>query len=117
MVLVTFLSLYSIPSIDIPAFEVPNLDKAVHFIFYFVASILGCLFVRERTNGQVGIHRTMVIVGLGLIIYGIIIEILQSTLTSYRDGNIYDGMANTAGTLIGLMFINYLFSGKKELKW
>ncbi len=119
MLLVTFLSLYSLPSldIDIPVFEISNMDKAVHFVFYLVASILGCLFVRERTNGQVNMLKTMIFGGLALIIYGIIIEVLQSTLTSYRDGNIYDGMANTAGTVIGMLVINYLFSRKKELKW
>jgi len=52
-----------------------------------------------------------IIVPLGLIIYGIILEGLQSGLTTYRTGDLYDALANTAGVIVGLIFFNTI------IKW
>ncbi|MDB4098780.1 VanZ family protein, partial [Polaribacter sp.] len=49
------------------------------------------------------------------ILLGVIIEISQSTLTSYRTGDYYDVIANSLGVLLGLLVFNML-SKKIEVK-
>ncbi len=89
----------------------------MHFFFYFVAAILGSLLIRERTKGQLSKSRSAILATLAVIVYGIIIEVLQSTFTQYRSGEIYDVFANSLGAFFGAGLIISLFSGKTPLKW
>ena len=47
MVFVTFSSLYSFEGSGLNMFNIPYVDKVVHFMFYFVAAVLGSLFFIE----------------------------------------------------------------------
>ena len=117
MALVSFLSLYEFsPDNDIDI-EVPNIDKIVHFFFYFIAAILACLFIRERSNGRLPIRKAMLYTAIFLILFGLGIEILQEKITTYRSGDIFDLIANTTGILVSLFVINYVFSSKSGLNW
>ncbi|WP_265242154.1 VanZ family protein [Muriicola sp. Z0-33] len=118
MILITCLSLFTLPGdSDIPGFDIPNKDKAAHFIFYFGALILGCFFLREQTNGTLRRTKAVLIIGISVIIYGIIIEVIQEVFTEYRTADIYDALANCIGALAGAVTIKLLFSGKRPLKW
>ncbi len=117
MALITFLSLNSFSEFQDVGIEIPNLDKIVHFIFYFVATFLGCLFVRERTRGSAQFLKTLVITGFVILLYGSLIEILQAFYTVDRSGEILDFMANFLGVLFALFTVNYLFSPKTGLNW
>jgi len=117
IVIITFLSLYSFEDFDTREIYFPHLDKAVHFIFYFVATILGALLIRERTKGQLNLSRSVVITVLIVIIYGIVIEVIQNTFTLNRCGELYDVLANSFGSFFGAGLIIILFSGKTPLKW
>jgi VanZ family protein len=117
MVLVTLLSLFSFSGMDVPKVDVPNMDKAVHFVFYFGAALLGTLGLRERTQGKISLLRTLGLVFFSVVIYGIIIEVLQSRLTEDRTGDFFDVVANTTGALVGAAGIKMLYSGKRQLKW
>ena len=117
MGLVTVLSLisFSDPSIENVGF--PHLDKVVHFTFYFMATILGCLFARERTSGRIKMAKAAIIFFAVNIVYGTIIEIVQLSPTIERDGNVYDAIANTTGALLGVVVVYRLFSPKGYLNW
>lgn len=117
MVIITVLSLVSFKSDNTPDISIPFFDKLVHFTFYFIASILGGLFGREITNGHIAKAKVLGISFVGLIFYGIIIEVLQSKLTTYRSGELMDVMANSAGALLGTLLIWGVFSKKSALKW
>lgn len=118
MVFVTFSSLFSFSGFDTGSYiDIPHLDKAVHFIFYFVACILGVLFVRERTKGEMYLVKALVIMCVVTIAFGIIIEVLQYTITVERMGDLFDGLANSIGSLCGALSMKFLFSGKRQLKW
>ncbi len=41
-------------------------------------------------------------------IYGIILELLQSTITTHRTGDFLDVLANTFGILMGLLIFNQI---------
>ncbi len=117
MVLITLLSLISFSGIDTSEIDFPNRDKLAHFTFYFVAAVLGGLFLREYTLGTLRIGKTAQIIFLFCIVYGIIIEFIQDAFTSDREGDVWDALANSLGALTGVLFLKFLFSGKRPLKW
>ena len=71
------------------------LDKIQHALVFLILSISGHLAFKQK----------MWAITLGLTIFGAIIEVLQTTLTITRTGDIYDWLADIAGILIGLMII------------
>lgn len=117
MTLITWASLTTFPDDDTPDINIPHFDKVVHFVFYFGAAVLGTLFVRESMRDKPALVKTLVYVVSGAIIYGIIIEVLQYTLTDDRQGDIFDVLANSFGAVIGVLAMNWLFSRSKGLKW
>lgn len=106
LVFITSLSLFSFsdgPSIGI---DIPHLDKAVHFTFYFVATILGVLVA--QSNSKRLNKRAIIFVVCMAIIYGAIIEVLQMYMALGREADFFDFWANTAGaTLAGLLTQKY----------
>ena len=108
--LITFviaaLSLGKVPDLKL-GLKVKSGDKYLHFLAYFVlASAWFFAFKDKLGKGLIKIF-----VPLALIFYGIILEGLQSGLTSYRTGDIYDAIANTIGVLGALLL------SKRLLKW
>ncbi|SHJ59372.1 VanZ family protein [Pseudozobellia thermophila] len=117
MVFVTFSSLSSFKGDDTPKFDIPHLDKAVHFTFYFVAAVLAVFFIREQSRGKFPFGKALRISVLGAIGFGIVIEVLQMTLTSDRQGDVLDAVANSLGALGGMAALKFLFSKVERLKW
>ena len=118
MVCITLLSLVSFKGGDLlPSLDIPHMDKLVHMGFYFGTTLLGILLVRERTGGMVSLQKTMLGIVVFAILYGIIIEVLQSTYTLDRQGDILDVLANSSGALLGGFLMKFVFSGKSPLKW
>lgn len=117
IVIITVLSLSSFEDIDTEGINIPHLDKLVHFLFYFVAAILGALLIREQTKGYLNLSRSVIFTTLIVIIYGIVIEVIQDTFTQSRSGELYDVLANSLGAFFGAGLIIMLFSGKTQLKW
>ncbi|MEJ1222684.1 VanZ family protein [Sediminicola sp. 1XM1-17] len=117
MVFITLLSLFSFSENDLPNFEIANLDKLVHFTFYYVGTVFGALTIRERTHGKRGLVKSIITIVAVMVLYGIVIEVIQSELTVAREGDIFDVLANTLGALFGALSIKLQFSGKRQLKW
>jgi VanZ family protein len=82
-----------------------NIDKVYHGIAYFTLSFSWLIAYYKKPEKK----RIIII---GCIIFGIIIELLQSTLTNYRTGDYLDVIANSSGIFIALIIFN-LFSKKK----
>lgn len=76
-----------LPSPDLPA-EVRHGDKIVHFLAYFGLTALG-LFAWPRQAFRIC---------LLLLAHGALVEIAQS-LTTYRQGDIWDWVADASGVL------------------
>lgn len=109
---VTFSSLYSFEGDSVSRFNIPHADKIVHFIFYFMACVLGLLFLRERSRGNLSLAKALLFMILTTVAYGIIIEMLQYYMTTSRTGDIWDGIANTLGSLGGALLMKFYFSKK-----
>ncbi|MBT8308696.1 MAG: VanZ family protein [Maribacter sp.] len=116
MVFVTFSSLYSFEGSGFGSFNVPNGDKIVHFIFYFVAAVLGSLFLLETKKEMALQSIQVIILAFSLIFFGIIIEVIQEAFTTNRSGDVNDALANSIGAILGILaifVINYRQRGLK----
>lgn len=117
MVLITLLSLMAFEDEGDSGFNLPHMDKAVHFVFHLVGAVLGCFFLGERSRGKLSFRRTLMLVLIILISYGIIIEVIQYAFTSWRSAEFTDVLANMLGALTGVAAVKFLFSGNWQLKW
>lgn len=117
MVFITFSCLYSFKGTGVSTITLPHADKLVHFTFYFVATVLAIFFLREVTSANLPFLKALWMALIGAVIYGIIIEVLQYTLTYDRSADVLDVLANSAGALSGFVLAKYFFSKKTGLKW
>lgn len=88
--------------------ELLSFDKFVHASIFFV---LTCLWLVYLYKSKKLATTSMIIIILLCISYGGLIEIMQATIFSHRNGDWLDFTANTFGCLMGLWF----FSKKKYL--
>jgi VanZ family protein len=96
------LSLLKIPKTKI---TITNIDKVYHSIAYFTLTISWLIVYYKKPQKKN-------IIVICSIIFGIIIELLQSTLTNYRTGEYLDVIANSSGVILALLIFN-LISKKK----
>ncbi|MAX80742.1 MAG: hypothetical protein CL843_11295 [Crocinitomicaceae bacterium] len=91
-----------------------NLDKVVHFFFYGVLSHLIMLsFLKQRQYKQ--LHQYGVYVAFGItFLYGLGIEILQGTVFVSRSIEAMDMLANTIGSLLGLVSFYLIYRTFKK---
>ena len=92
--------------------SVQFLDKLLHTSAYLVLTLSWLLAIIDKTILQ---KRTILVVFF-VFIYGIIIEVLQGTLTTYRQADLYDMFANLAGVVIAWLFFTLFFSRKYRMK-
>lgn len=94
---------------DLPDVEVNNADKAVHAIAYGFLCLIWYLAIKSYK-----IHRALLIAVCFAIIYGIILEVLQETLTDVRVTDGYDILANC----VGVVFVSLIiaFRNKTHVK-
>lgn len=93
---------------DGPEIDVPEIDKLVHFSFYFVALLLGGLWIEKSNNLNRKPPVSIKALGFILFFYGIIIEVLQSILPTGRSAEVLDGLANTFGILTGILALRFI---------
>ena len=79
----------------------PNKDKVVHFIFYFIFVICWTKAVKRVT-----IKEQIIIVCVA-VFYGIIIEVLQSVCTASRQADVFDAITNATGALTAFIFLRF----------
>ena len=77
-------------------------DKIYHFTAYFLFTILVYNYCRT-----VKLTHVILTSAISVIIYGIIIEVLQQVLTSYRTLDVYDVLANTLGVVFASLIITF----------
>ena len=98
---IAYLSLDSFSEINMP---IDNFDKVFHSLAYFFLA-LSWFFAVEKSHS---IFKYKIVVVFFVLIFGIIIEVLQSSLTTYRTADYYDIMANSFGILIAMVLFNRL---------
>jgi len=89
---IAYLSL--IKTTNFPVIAISNIDKFYHLIAYFVLTFSWLLTLKKSK------YKYKVLIAC--VLYGIILEVFQTTLTEYRAGEMLDFLANTLGGLIAL---------------
>lgn len=94
-----------IPSHSIPK-ELHIWDKIQHALTFFVLMFTGGIAYSKHSK----------LLGVGLVIYGTAIEVLQEYFTATRNGDPMDAVADTVGVVIGfiLFIIVYKLSHNKD---
>ena len=91
-----------------PLEQVQNSDKLIHIIAYAILSIswfLSFTSKNPRTSFLTGI-----LIGCFIFVYGIVIEVFQSIMTSYRQADWYDLFANFVGILIAFILFYFILT-------
>jgi VanZ family protein len=90
----------------VPLFD--GIDKVVHFLMYFIFSLLACWAIKTELN-----YRRLFVVILSTIGWGIFMEIMQFSMHLGRSFDIYDILANSVGVFFGV--IVYVLGSRKSL--
>jgi VanZ family protein len=109
--IILYLSLANADTFNkVPLFNIPNLDKIVHLGMYF--GFMSVIIFENRTSIKKGVH--LFLLALIPLFYGILMEVFQETLTTTRNGSIYDVIFNSAGILISLILWLWIKPFMKE---
>ena len=93
--------------------SIPNIDKIVHFGMYFI--MMSVIIIEHRKNIRNLIN--LFLMALIPLSYGILMEILQLTLTSSRSGDFYDALFDGAGILTSvLLWLIIKFAAKETIR-
>lgn len=107
--IITFLSLKETFSFTANLFSFT--DKIFHMGAYVVLTFFWGRYLM-LLKPDISMKKALIIVGTLLILYGIIIEILQTELTKNRVGEFEDVIANILGILIGAIVFRYIIKWK-----
>lgn len=110
-ILLTYASLASLK--NLPEVSISFADKIFHFSAYFVLAILW--YIAFIYTFSLKKKKAIIYAVIISVTFGIVIEVLQHTLTDYRALDVYDIFANTLGVLIAILIIalNEKFNIKK----
>lgn len=106
MLLGTLLPTSSLPQVS--TFYFIKADTLVHFLMFTVLTFLLIVGFRKQYSYHRLHHfaiRYALLVATG---YGILIEVLQHTLTTTRHAEPLDLLANTAGCVFGLLIFKWI---------
>ncbi len=99
-----------------PGLNIPHLDKAVHFAFYFIAGLLAykalCAWSAPRPPKPWAMGITLVL----LAMYGLGIEGLQACCTANRQADVWDFIANSAGIFTAWFLLYSVLGTGRVLK-
>ena len=97
---IMYLSLANAHTFDkVTFFNFPGSDKIVHFCMYFgFMSVI--IFENRKTIKSTG---QLFLIALIPFFYGVLMEILQSSLTTTRFGDVNDALANSVGIVVSLL--------------
>jgi VanZ family protein len=95
---------------NISLFKISYLDKIVHFGMYF--TLMSVIIIEHRKS--IKDYRYLFLWALIPLLYGILMEILQLTLTVSRSGNFFDAMFNAAGIFVSILFFILVKSIRKK---
>lgn len=95
-ILVIILSLASFSSVGVKMIKIKNSDKLAHIVAYLFLSFSWLFATRNRFKTLK--HKVLLVIFI--IAFGIILEVLQEGLTTYRKADLNDVFANSVGILL-----------------
>ncbi len=87
---------------DTSFFHWEHTDKIVHAAMYLILAM-----TLAAANNRMGLKQTSLYALIPAIVYGVLMEVLQFTLTATRHAELLDMLANTIGAIAGVLIISY----------
>ena len=87
-----------LPSSGFPNIQISNFDKLAHVGIYFLSFLLWAF---SFFNKAASLKKTIILVLILLLIYGMVIEVVQGQFIPDRTSDIWDIVANSVGLGIG----------------
>ncbi|SHG12925.1 VanZ like family protein [Salegentibacter echinorum] len=106
-------SLVQLGKVSVGTFE-PT-DKLLHLAAYFGFVFLWKIFFILKTPANRGYKSNLFKLAGAAIVFGMLIEVLQGVLTSYREPDWLDALANSAGVLLAVFLFLILEKFFKRL--
>ncbi len=88
---------------DLPQLGISFADKIFHFLAYSLFTVLWYLAFFHAFSFKK--RKSVIYAVVFAILFGIVIEVLQDTMTASRALDIYDALANTLGALFAAIII------------
>lgn len=89
---------------NIPVINIAYLDKVIHAVFHFVFTILWFLYLKKKFINTNNVHLLFFTL-IGSFVLGIVIELLQQSYTTTRNGDVFDILANLFGAFLAAVAI------------
>lgn len=89
---------------NIPAIDIPHLDKVIHAVFHCVFTILWFLYFKKKFISSNNVQLLFFTI-IGSFVLGIAIELMQQYFTTTRIADVFDILANLFGAFLGAVFI------------
>jgi VanZ family protein len=99
--------------------NISNIDKLLHLGAYFGLAILWLSYfhiVKTSATQKWAKPIFYIAIALALVVYGIVIELLQGSATTYRTPDVWDVLANSIGVILGSLTFLLFFKKFKGLK-
>lgn len=112
-ILLVVSSLVQLGKVSVGAFE-PT-DKLLHLAAYFGFVFLWKIFFILKTPDNRAYKSNLFKLAGAAIVFGILIEVLQGVLTSYREPDWLDALANSTGVLLAVFLFLILENFFKRL--
>lgn len=111
--IITYLSLVNLSDTSVAGWGVN--DKILHAGAYFGMALvwLGFYVLNYQATAFL---RKIIVVCLLVVVFGIIIEVLQNELTSYRELDLLDMLANTTGVILAGVLVKINIGSLMRLK-
>ena len=96
------------PGRDLPSVSLFQFDKLGHFGIYLILSV-SMFYGWVKQNTYSALHqKTFLKIVLLTSVYGFAVEVMQGTLTTDRQFDIFDALANSSGAVVGSLISAYL---------
>lgn len=112
--LITTLSLIPLGKISVGGFS-PT-DKMMHGVAYFILTLSWLFYYLMKKLENNDYKWKFFNISVLVIVFGMLIEVLQGTLTSYRQPDWADILANSIGVLVAFLFCILFLNFLKRIK-
>ncbi|WP_257984733.1 VanZ family protein [Psychroflexus sp. MES1-P1E] len=96
---------------SLPKLQISYEDKLYHFVAYFVLNSIWLIALLKKNGYQL---KKILLTSLSIVVFGIIIEIVQGSLTDSRAFDILDILANSIAVVVS--FFCFMLVKKSFLK-
>ncbi|WP_377714538.1 VanZ family protein [Pseudofulvibacter geojedonensis] len=86
--------------------KVPQFDKLVHFGIYFIFTLVWFAFFYNYSKST-AVVKNMLKAAIWALVFGVVVEVLQSVNPNARSGDPLDVLANSIGIIVAVLIIKY----------